>query len=158
MPTAFTPLPPLPLDAVSESPGSGTFPPTVNTTVQDSNTSQGQKRKVDEVIAKPAKKARLKATEKEDMPSESVTGKELGKGTAKSDEANEQAGKLTLSGCVPLMPSHLAEAGYQREKKGVQARKVPPTKKPKSKGNAAKPVSKGAAKPVSKGAARKNVK
>ena len=92
----------------------------------------------------------MKATEKEDMPSESVAGKELGKRTAKSDEANEQAGKPTLSGCVPLMPSHLAKAGYQGEKKGVRARKVPPTKKPKSKGNAAKPVL--------KGAARKNVK
>ena len=77
------------------------------------------------------------------------TGKELGEGTAKSNESNERAGKLTLSGRVPLMPTRLAEAGYQGEKKGFRARKVQPsTKKPKSKkkGNGTKPVSKGAAK------------
>ena len=85
------------------------------------------------------------------MHGESVTGKEpeLGEGTAKKiDEVaavNERAGKPTLSGRVPLMPTHLAEAGYQAEKKGVCA-KNGLTKKPKLKGKATKPVSKGAAK------------
>ena len=106
------------------------------------NTSRGQKRKGDEAIGEPAKKVCL-GMENEDMP----TGKELGEGTAKNDESNEQAGKPTLSGRVPLMPTRLAEAGYQGEKKGFRARKVQPsTKKPKSKGNGTKPVSKGAAK------------
>ena len=58
---------------------------------------------------------------------------------------NERAGKPTLSGRVPLMPTHLAEAGYQAAKKGVRA-KNGLTMKPKSKGKATKPVLKGAAK------------
>jgi hypothetical protein len=83
---------------------------------------------------------------------ESVSG---GDGTVKTNDAKERAGKPTLSGRVPLMPTHLAEGGYQGEKKGVRARKVQLTKKPKSKGNATKPVSKGAARMP---AAKKKVK
>ena len=81
-------------------------------------------------------------------PSENITGKEHGEGTAQSSEVKERAGKPTLSGRVPLMPTHLAEAGYQGEKKGVRGTggKVQPTMKPKSKGYAKKPASKGAAK------------
>ena len=122
---------------VSESLGPGTFPPITNTVHEPAkvpderpNTSQGQTRKrkgEDEVIAKPAKKVC--------SPCGSVTGKELGEGTVKSDEVNERARKPTLSGHVPLMPTRLAKAGYQQ-----------PTKKPKSKGNSTKPVSRGAAK------------
>lgn len=152
--------------AFTESPSFmlGIFPPTANTTVQESakvsdegsNTSQGRKRKgdeLDELVAKPAKKACSRGTENEDMPGESAAGKQLDEGTEKSDEVNERAGKPTLSGRIPLMPTHLAEAGYQGEKKGVRPRKVQPTKKPKSKGNATKPASK-ATKPASKATAK----
>ena len=139
---------------VSESLEPGTFPPIANTTVHEPakvpderlNTSQGQTRKrkgEDEVIAKPAKKVCLKGTEIKKRPCGSVTGKELGEGTVKSDEVNERARKPTLSGHVPLMPTWLAKAGYQQ-----------PTKKPKSKGNSTKPVLRGAAKTP----ARKKVK
>lgn len=69
------------------------------------------------------------------------------KGTAKKNEMNERAGKPTLSGRIPLMPTHLAEVGYQ----GVRAK---PAKKRKSKGSGTKPVSKGAGKMP----ARKKVK
>jgi hypothetical protein len=141
-----------PCGAVSESPWPGTFPPTVNSAQvsnEGSNASRGQKRKGDEGVAKPAKKARSNDTENGDitpeMPGDSVTGKEVGEGTAKKDEVNERAGKPTLSGRVPLMPTHLAEAGYQAAKKGVRARNGLTTK-PKSKGKATKPASKGAAK------------
>ena len=122
--------------------------------------SRGQKRKgddSDEAVAGPAKKRCSKGTENADMleaSSEIVAGKEVGEGMVKNGEViqvNERAGKPTLSGRVPLMPTHLAEAGYQ----GVRAKKVQPTKKPKSKGNASyatKPKSKGyTTKPKSKG-------
>ena len=76
--------------------------------------SQGQKRKEEEFLAKPVKKNRLKDTENADMM--------------------ERAGKPTISGHVLLMPTHLAEAGYQVEKKEVHGmgRKGQPTKKKKS--------------------------
>ena len=60
----------------------------------------------------------------------------------------------TFSGCVPLMPTHLAEGGYQAEKKGIRGtgRKVQTTRKLKSKGHTTKSVSKGAVKiPVGQG-------
>ena len=62
--------------------------------------------------------------------SKSVTGRgsQVGEGKANSGEVKERAGKATLSGRVPLMPAHLADAGYQGEKKGVRARKVTLTK------------------------------
>ena len=55
-----------------------------------------------------------------ERPSKSVTGKgsQVGEGKANSGEVKERAGRPTLSGRVPLMPTHLADAGYQGEKKG----------------------------------------
>ena len=41
----------------------------------------------------------------------------------KSDGVNEHAGKWTMSGCIPLMPTYLAEAGYEGVKKVVQVAK-----------------------------------
>jgi hypothetical protein len=67
-------------------------------------------------------------------PSENIPGIELGEGMGKSCEVKERAGKPTMSGRVPLMPTHLAEAGYQAEKKGVRGTGT--AKKPKSKGYA----------------------
>ena len=82
--------------------------------------SQGKKRKGDKPVAKPAKKT--KDTENVNMaedPTENIAGKEVEEGTPGSSEGKEWVGKLTLSGCVPLMPTHLAEAGYKAVKKGV---------------------------------------
>ena len=161
MPAAFTPLPleQHPIHAISESSsfGPATLPPTVNTSVQEStemsdegsNTSRGRKRKGDEVIANMAKSAKIARSNGVENVHE-LTGEG-------GESVNERAGRPTMSGRVPLMPTHLAEreGGYQGEKKGVRARKVQLTKKPKSKGNATKPVSKGAAKMP---AAKKKVK
>jgi hypothetical protein len=140
----------------SRSSRSGTIPPTVaNPTVQESaqdqesTGSRGRKRKGDEAVAKPPKKLCSKGMENTvmpEVPSESVTGKELGEGTGKSDEVNERAGKPTFSGRVPLLPTHLAQGGYQGQKKGVRVRNANATKKPKSKGKSNKPASKGVAK------------
>jgi hypothetical protein len=108
--------------------------------------TRGRKRKGDELVAKQAKKTCTENTFTPEGPSERIAGKDVGEGTAKGGEIKERAGKPTLSGRVPLMPAHLAEGGYQGEKKAVRARKVQPTKKPRSKGYSAKPASKGAAK------------
>lgn len=110
--------------------------------------TQGRKRKGEETIGRPAKKGCLKNTENaatHEGTCENTVGKDHGEGSMKSSEANDRAGRPTLSGRVPLMPTHLAEAGYQGEKRGVRGpgRKVH-TKKPRSK--APKPTSKGAAK------------
>jgi hypothetical protein len=108
---------------VSESSG---FQPTPTTRVQEPATvseersniksvSRGRKRKGEDILARPSKKRNSKDTENADMadePSENITGKEHGEGTTKSCEVRERAGKPTLSGRVPLMPTHLAEAGY----------------------------------------------
>lgn len=105
---------------------------------------RGQKRKgddSDDTVAKLAKKRCSKGTE--NAVTASVIGDE---GTGISREVKERAGKPTLSGHVPLMPTRLAEVGYQTEKKGVRGRKVQHTKKPKSKGSTTKPLSKGAVK------------
>ena len=107
--------------------------------------SRGRKRKGEEPVAKAAKKTCSKDTENTGMAegtSENI--KEKDDGMAKTGEVKERAGRPTLSGRVPLMPTHLAEAGYQGEKKGIRGRKVQPTGKPK--GYTAKPASKGAAK------------
>ena len=66
----------------------------------------------------------------------------------RNPEVKDRAGRPTLSGRVPLMPTHLVEGGYQGEKEGVRARKVETAKKPRSKGYTAsgKPASKGTAK------------
>lgn len=106
--------------------------------------SQGHKRKGNEPVAKPAKKARTENTA--EGTSDGIMAKGVGEGMAKSGEVKERGGKPTLSGRVPLLPTHLAEAGYQGEKKGVRARKVKATKKPRSKGYTTKPASKGSAK------------
>jgi hypothetical protein len=45
------------------------------------------------------------------------TGNEPREETVISGEMKERAGKPTLSGRVPLMPAHLAEGGYQVEKR-----------------------------------------
>lgn len=85
----------------------------------------GQKRKGDDPVAKPEKKT--KGAENVKVVKElhqNVTGKE--DGTAKGGEVKERAGKPTLSGHVPLMPTHLAEAGYQGEKKGKRGWKPGP--------------------------------
>jgi hypothetical protein len=127
---------------------------TQDTTVQEAekgseegHVARGEKRKGDKPIDKPAKKT--KGTENANMseePSENTAGKEVEEGTAGSGEGKERSGKATLSGRIPLMPTHLAEAGYQGQKKGVRPRKVEPTKKPRSKGSSAKRASKGAGK------------
>jgi hypothetical protein len=124
---------------------------TPSTTVQDTpkrsdedNMAQGEKGKADNPLAKPAKKT--KATENTHMteePRENTAGKEVDEGSAGSGEGKERVGKPTLSGRIPLMPTHLAEAGYQGEKKGVRPRKVEATKKPRSKGSGAKGGPKG---------------
>ena len=103
---------------------------------------RGEKRKGDEAAAIVTKKRCLKGAENRNVEavSDSMVGSE-----EVSGELKERAGKPTLSGRVPLMPAHLAEGGYQGEKKGVRGRK-PSTKKPKSKGFSAKPSSKGVAK------------
>jgi hypothetical protein len=103
--------------------------------------SRGQKRKGDEAVAMLSKKRCSKDTESLNVE----TGMSVSEETAMSGDMKERAGKPTLSGRVPLMPAHLAEGGYQGEKKGVRGRKQP-TKKPKSKGYTAKPSSKGATK------------
>ena len=113
--------------------------------------SQGRKRKLEgeDPIARAAKKQFSMDTENADMAEvENTTGKEVGEGSAKRSEVKERGGKPTFSGRVPLMPTHLAEGGYQAEKKGVRGtgRKVQTTRKPKSKGHTTKPVSKGAVK------------
>jgi hypothetical protein len=108
--------------------------------------SRGRKRKGEDPVTKPTKK---KCTENTFMPeghSKSITGNDLGEGMAKSAELKERAGKPTLSGRVPLLPTHLAEGGYQGEKKGVRGRKAQPSQKPRSKAYPAKPASKAAAK------------
>lgn len=111
------------------------------------NESHGLKRKREETVGRPAKKKGSKDMENAAMHDSDVfmVGKDQGEGTTKSSEAKERAGKPTLSGRVPLMPSRLAEGGYQGEKKGVRGpgRKVQPKKKPKSKGSTTKPASKG---------------
>jgi hypothetical protein len=91
---------------------------TPNTTVPDpakesdeGYVSRGEKRKGDEPIAKAAKKT--KGTENTNMteePRENIAGKEVEEGTAESGEGKERTGKPTLSGRIPLMPTHLAEA------------------------------------------------
>ena len=149
------PVPREPQCALLEPP-SGPFPFSANTAFQDLDTninskSRGRKRKGDEPIARPAKKTSSMGMENIDIlegSSKSVTGRgsQVGEGKANSGEVKERAGKATLSGHVPLMPAHLADAGYQGEKKGVRARKVTLTKKPRSKGYTAKPASKGPAK------------
>ena len=120
-----------PQDLVANSSG---FHATPNTKLQEPSAGEisnlnsvlrGRKRKAEDSLAKPVKKNRSKDTENADM--------------------KERARKPTMSGHVPLMPTHLAEAGYQVEKKGVRGtgRKVQPTKKPKLNGYAKKPASKG---------------
>jgi hypothetical protein len=105
---------------------------TPNTTLQDhpkvsaegnnmKSGSRGHKRKGDEPVAKPPKKKCAENTFVLEGSSESVTVKEIGEGTAKSGEIQERARKPTLSGRVPLMPAHLAEAGYEGEKRGSEA-------------------------------------
>ena len=136
-------------------PPSGPIPFSPDTALQDLDTnkkskSRGRKRKGDELIARPAKKTSSMGQENIDIiegPSKSITGKgsQVGEGKANSGEVKERAGRPTLSGRVPLMPTHLADAGYQGEKKGVRARKVTLSKKPRSKGYTAKPASKGPA-------------
>jgi hypothetical protein len=86
--------------------------------------SPGQKRKGEDMVGRPPKKSCLKDIENAGMPEGS-----------KGSEASDRAGKPTLSGRVPLMPSRLAEAGYQGEKKGVRGtgKKVQNIKKPRSK-------------------------
>ena len=113
---------------------------------------QGKKRKGEEIVGRAPKRAGLKETENvamnEVLVENSRVGKEQGEGTSKSSEANERAGKATLSGRVPLMPTRLAEAGYQAEKKGIQGRgkKGQESKNQGSKGRTSKPASRGAAK------------
>ena len=150
-PTAQTPFTkPVP----QEQPRALLDPFSTNTAFQDVDTninskSRGRKRKGDEPIARPAKKTSSSmGVENIDIHEGSSTGKgsQVGEGKANSGEVKERAGKPTLSGRVPLMPTHLADAGYQGEKKGVRARKVTVTKKPGSKGYTAKPASKGPAK------------
>ena len=109
--------------------------------------SRGKKRKGEEAAAIVTKKRCLKGTENRYVeavkePSDSMVGSDE---SGISGELRERAGKPTLSGRIQLMPAHLAEGGYQGEKKGVRGRK-PPTKKPKSKGFSAKLSSKGVAK------------
>ena len=114
--------------------------------------SRGKKRKGDEneaaeAVAMVQKRRCSKDSENMNVETvndqrDSLPGSEE---TAISGEMKERAGKPTLSGRVPLMPAHLAEGGYQGEKKGVRGRK-PPTKKPRSKGYTGKPLSKGVAK------------
>ena len=110
---------------------------------------QGKKRKGEEIVGRAPKRAGLKETENvamtEELVENSREGKDKGEGTSKSSDANERAGKATLSGRVPLMPTRLAEAGYQGEKKGIRGR----GKKGQdqgSKGRTSKPASRGAAK------------
>jgi hypothetical protein len=112
--------------------------------------SQGHKRKGNEPVVKPAKKARTENCFTAEGTSDGVLAEGVGEGMAKSGEVKERGGKPTLSGRVPLLPTHLAEAGYQGEKKGVRARKVKATKKPRSKGYTSKPASKGSAKILKK--------
>lgn len=85
--------------------------------------AQIRKRMGEEMVGRSSKKKCLNDPEKtaiHEGPSDNLTiGKEPGEGTAKSSDGKERAGKPTLSGRVPLMPTHLAEAGYQAEKKGV---------------------------------------
>ena len=108
--------------------------------------SVGKKRKGEEIVGRAPKKSCLKDTENaamtEGFDENSGVGKEQGEGTSKSPEAKERAGKATFSGQVPLMPSRLAEAGYQGEKKGVRGRgkKAEDPKKQKSKGRTSKKV------------------
>ena len=116
-------------------------PPKASEEESPPSDSRGQKRKGDEAVGKLPKKRCQKGVE--NAVTESVT---RGEGTGISGEMKERAGKPTLSGRVPLMPTHLAEGGYQVEKKGVRGRKVPPAKKPRSKGHTAKPASKGVVK------------
>jgi hypothetical protein len=122
-----------------EVPQSGVFQLTHNISVPDPakssdeqsniiSESRGQKRKRDEAVGKAPKKRSSKGTKNPDTTS--VTESE-GKGIS-GVELKERAGKLTLSGHVPLMPSHLAEGGYQGEKRGIRGRNVQPAKKPKS--------------------------
>jgi hypothetical protein len=135
-----------------ESPGLvSRITPTPETTSlePEKSVSRGRKRKGEEPIGRPAKKKDLKDVENADLAEvENRSVKDPGEGTAKRNEVKERGGKPTLSGRVPLMPSHLAEAGYQGEKKGVRGtgRKVQLPKKPKSKGYTTKPSSKGAVK------------
>jgi hypothetical protein len=107
--------------------------------------SRGHKRMGDDEAAdKVHKRRRTNGVENVGIESrETYPGSE---GMGMSGEMNERAGKPTLSGRVPLMPTHLADAGYQGEKKGVRGKKGQHTKKPKSKGYTSKPSSKGAVK------------
>lgn len=69
--------------------------------------SRGEKRKGDVPVAKPAKKK--KETENANMgeePNQNIAGKEVEEGTARSGEGKERARKPTLSGRIPLMPTH----------------------------------------------------
>ena len=113
---------------------------------------QGKKRKGEELVGRAPKRARLKESENaamtEGLVEISRLVKEQGEGMSKGTDAKERAGKATLSGRVPLMPTRLAEAGYQAEKKGIRGRgkKGQDSKNKGSKGRASKPASRGAAK------------
>ena len=112
--------------------------------------SGGQKRKGDEAGAILTKRRCLKGTENLNVEMANDPKESGGEETGISGETKERAGKPTMSGRVPLMPAHLAEGGYQGEKKGVRGRKQP-ANKPKSRGYTRKPSSKGATKiPVKK--------
>ena len=118
--------------------------------------SRSRKRKGEESFTRASKKKKSMDRENVDTEhvdmgegsGEKITGKGCGEGTMKNCGGKEQSGKPTLSGRVPLLPTRLAEAGYQGEKKGVRAtgRTTQTMNKRKPKGNAKKPASKGAAK------------